>query len=76
MKSRPRIRRLGDTLSYEVNSFAKDENRSIGDVLKRLPGTEVSESGGIKYQGKSISKFYIDGDDLLEDRYNIGTRTS
>lgn len=75
VKSRPQIRQIGDTLSYQVNTFAQDEDRSIGDVLKRLPGIEVSESGAIKYQGKSISQFYIDGDDLLEDRYNIGTRT-
>lgn len=75
IKSRPQIRQIGDTLSYQVNSFAQDEDRSIGDVLERLPGMEVSESGTIKYQGKNISKFYIDGDNLLEDRYNIGTRT-
>lgn len=75
VKSRPRIRQSGDTLSYDVSSFAKDEDRSIGDVIKRMPGIEVSESGQIKYQGKSISNFYIDGDDLLSDKYNIGTNT-
>jgi len=75
VKSRPRIRRLGDTLSYDVGSFAHQEDRSIGDVIRRIPGMEVSESGQIKYQGKTISNFYIDGDDLLDDRYAIGTRT-
>lgn len=75
IKSRPRIRQQGDTLSYDVSSFAKSEDRSIGDVLKRMPGIEVSESGQIKYQGKSISNFYIDGDDLLSDKYKIGTHT-
>lgn len=75
IKSRPKIRRLGDTLSYDVSTFAKEEDRSIGEVLKRMPGIEVGENGAIKYQGKSISKFYIDGDDLLDDRYAIGTKT-
>ncbi|SMG39946.1 hypothetical protein SAMN05660862_2837 [Sphingobacterium psychroaquaticum] len=75
VKSRPQVRRLGDTLAYNVGSFAQEEDRSIGDVLKRMPGMEVTESGQIKYQGKAISNFYIDGDDLLDDRYNIGTRT-
>ncbi|MGJ1419710.1 hypothetical protein ACR79T_08795 [Sphingobacterium spiritivorum] len=75
VRSRPQIRKLGDTLSYNVESFAKEEDRSIGDVIKRIPGMEVSESGQIKYQGKAISNFYIDGDDLLDDRYAIGTRT-
>lgn len=75
IKSRPRVSQQGDTLSYDVSSFAKVEDRSIGDVLKRMPGIEVSESGQIKYQGKSISNFYIDGDDLLSDKYKIGTNT-
>ena len=75
IKSRPRVRQQGDTLSYNVSSFAQDEDRSIGDVLKRMPGVEVSESGQIKYQGKSISNFYLDGDDLLKDKYSIGTKT-
>lgn len=75
IKSRPRISQIGDTLSYDVSSFAKSEDRSIGDVLKRMPGIEVSESGQIKYLGKSISNFYIDGDDLLSDKYKIGTNT-
>ncbi len=75
IKSRPAIQRIGDTISYNVDSFANEMDRSIGDVLKKLPGMEVSENGNIKFQGKSISHLYIDGDDLLEDRYNIGTRT-
>ncbi|TDS14674.1 carboxypeptidase-like regulatory domain-containing protein [Sphingobacterium paludis] len=75
VKSKPMIRRLGDTLAYDVGQFAQEEDRSIGDVIKRIPGMEVSESGRIKYQGKEISNFYIDGDDLLDDRYALGTRT-
>lgn len=75
VKSRPRITSQGDTLSYEVSSFAKAEDRSIGDVLRRMPGMEVSESGQIKYNGQRISNFYIDGDDLLNDKYSIGTKT-
>jgi predicted transcriptional regulator len=31
----------GDTLRYMVNSFSKEQDRSIGDVLKRMPGIEV-----------------------------------
>lgn len=75
VKSRPNIHRRRDTLAYEVNSFAKGEDRSIGDVIKRMPGMEVTDDGEIKFNGKSIANFYIDGDDLLADRYAIGTKT-
>lgn len=74
VRSRPRITLTGDTLLYDVESFAKSEDRTIGDVIKRLPGMEVDENGLIKFNGKSISKLYIDGDDLLAERYAVGTK--
>ncbi|PPK99074.1 TonB-dependent receptor [Parapedobacter indicus] len=75
VKSRPKVSLRGDTLSYDVSSFTKPEDRTIGDVLKRMPGVEVEENGQIKYNGKAISNFYVDGDDLLDDKYAIGTKT-
>ncbi|MEH6305307.1 hypothetical protein RYH73_06620 [Olivibacter sp. CPCC 100613] len=71
----PPISSNNDTLRYDVESFSKSTDRTIADVLKRMPGVEVEEGGQIKYNGKNISNFYIDGDDLLNDRYNIGTKT-
>lgn len=63
-----------DTLSYDVERFTNQEDRVLVDVLKRLPGLEVSPNGAISYRGESIQKFYIEGLDLLEGRYNIATR--
>lgn len=63
----------GDTLSYNPKSFLDGSDRVLIDVIKKLPGIIVTESGQILYQNKAISKFYIDGRDLLNDRYNIAT---
>lgn len=71
----PRIRRKGDTLNYKVNDFSNENDRVIGDVLKKLPGIEVTEEGIIKYNGKPINNFYIEGDNLLDDRYNIASKS-
>lgn len=68
-----RIREQGDTISYNVGSFAQAQDRSIGDVLKRMPGIDVSGSGKIQYQGEDINKFYIEGSDLLGGKYGIAT---
>lgn len=67
------IREQGDTISYNVGSFAQKQDRSIGDVLKRMPGIDVEKSGKIKYQGEDINKFYIEGSDLLGGKYGIAT---
>lgn len=68
-----RIREQGDTISYRVGSFAQAQDRSIGDVLKRMPGIDVAKSGKIQYQGEDINKFYIEGADLLGGKYGIAT---
>lgn len=68
-----RIRESGDTITYTVDSFAQKQDKSIGDVLKRMPGIEVSNNGKIQYQGTDINKFYIEGNDLLGGKYGIAT---
>jgi len=68
-----KIRQNGDTLNYLVGAYQQQGDRVIGDVLKRMPGIEVSQSGGIKFNGKSISKFYVEDMDLLQGRYGLAT---
>ena len=69
----PKIRKLGDTIHYDVASFLDETDRSIGDVLKKLPSVQVLSSGQILYQNKAISKFYVEGLDLLKGKYGIAT---
>ncbi len=68
VKANP-IDKKGDTLSYLVEQFKGREDQTIEDVLKKLPGIEVEESGKILYQGLPINKFYVEGLDLTDGRY-------
>ncbi len=68
------INRRSDTLSYAVDAFKEQNDRSIEDILKKMPGIDISSSGKISYNGKAISKFYIEDLDMLDGRYNMATR--
>lgn len=68
-----RIREQGDTITYNVGTFSREDDRSIGDVLRRMPGIDVAQNGKIQYQGEDINKFYIEGSDLLGGKYGIAT---
>lgn len=68
-----KIQQTGDTLSYLVSAYQQQGDRVIGDVLKRMPGIEVADNGGIKYNGKAITKFYVEEMDLLQGRYGLAT---
>lgn len=68
------ITRRKDTLLYNVDAFRQKQDRSIEDVLKRMPGIEVSNNGEISYQGKPINKVNIEGLDLMGAQYNQATQ--
>lgn len=67
------IYQINDTLSYNVVGFTDKNDRTIGDVLKKMPGIVVNEDGSITYNNKPITKFYIEDRDLLQGRYGIAT---
>ena len=69
----PDIYAKGDTLVFNVEKFANAKDNAIIDVIKRLPGIKVEEDGTIKYQGKPINKFYLDGNDFLGGQYGLAT---
>lgn len=68
------IIRNGDTLIFDLEQhrIASDEN--LENILERLPGVTVESNGTIYYDGLPISKFYVEGLDLLEGKYKIITR--
>jgi len=62
------IVKKNDTLIFDVKSFASKGDRSIGDVIARLPGVEIT-NGIIRYEGKPISTYYTQGKNLLGNQY-------
>ncbi|SUP54339.1 Uncharacterised protein [Weeksella virosa] len=65
------IRKKGDTIAYDVSNFKDIQDRSIADVIKKMPGIEIEASGRILYQGEPINKYYIEGMDLLGGKYAL-----
>ena len=63
----------GDTLNFKARNFSDQSDRVILDIIKKIPGITVNPTGQILYQNKAINKFYIEGQDLLGDKYNIAT---
>ena len=69
------ITQQGDTIQYRVASFRSAKDTYIRDVIQKLPGVEVSESGKISYMGNPINKFYIEGMDLLGGKYALASNS-
>lgn len=56
---------VGDTIKFDTNHFRVGTEDNVGDILRRLPGVEVSKEGKVSYQGQGMDKLLIDGKDLV-----------
>ncbi|MBQ4028906.1 MAG: carboxypeptidase-like regulatory domain-containing protein, partial [Prevotella sp.] len=65
-----RILGHADTITYDLSRFSNERDNSLNDVLKKLPGIDVSKNGQIMYNGKAIDRFTIEGLDLTGGKYN------
>ena len=63
-----------DTLEYNASSFKTTENDMLEDLLKKLPGVEVSEDGSITVNGEAISKITIDGKTFFLDDPQLASK--
>lgn len=64
----------GDTIVYNVDMLRGKSDRNIEDVIRRLPGVDVTKEGSILYNGEQISRFYIENLDMLGGRYKLATQ--
>lgn len=68
------VEEKGDTVTYTARAFADGTERVLGDIIEKIPGLSVSQSGGILYNGSYINKFYIEGMDLMGSGYGVVTK--
>ena len=68
------IRRRGDTVTYFMSNFSRPQDKTLAEVLERMPGIEVRSDGLVKYEGLPISRFYIEDLNLLGNRYSLATK--
>jgi len=63
----------GDTITYDIEGYQRLGDRSLGEVLNRLEGVYIDDSGSIMYKGKRIDKLLLSGRDILNDQHGLAT---
>lgn len=65
------IKFSNDTVSLDTKHYAIGTEENIGEVLKKIPGIEVNETGKVSYAGRNIGKILIDGKDIISSSSNL-----
>ncbi|MFT5724360.1 MAG: hypothetical protein ACI9JN_001479 [Bacteroidia bacterium] len=55
----------GDTLVYNPNAFKTKNNATVEDLLKKLPGVQVSKDGTVTAQGEQVIKVLVNGKEFF-----------
>ena len=63
-----------DTIEYNASSFKTSDNDMLEDLLKKLPGIEVSSDGTVTANGETIKKITIDGKTFFLDDPQLATK--
>ena len=50
-----------DTVEFNASSFKVGSNAMLKDLLKRMPGMEITEDGKVKFNGEAIDKLTVGG---------------
>ena len=63
-----------DTTSYNISLFKDGSERVVEDLLKKLPGITIGENGNLKFKGKQVTRVLLDGDNIFNENYAVGTK--
>ncbi|MCY4205261.1 MAG: TonB-dependent receptor [Bacteroidetes bacterium] len=64
----------GDTIEFDAMVFSIRPQDMVEDMLAKLPGVRVGQSGAIFVHGERISTVLVDGKEFFSADYTIATR--
>ena len=65
---------VDDTLMFNVSAFRVPEGSVLEELIKRLPGVEVDENGGITVNGRTVSRILVDGQEYFGNDQQMATK--
>jgi len=71
---RPPMGIIKDTVQYNAGLFAVKPNAVAEDLLKKMPGITVDNSGNITAQGETVTRILVDGKRFFSDDPKLATR--
>ena len=63
-----------DTFVYNAGAYRVPEGSALEELVKKLPGAEVSEDGTITINGKEVKKIMIDGKEFFDNDTKVAMK--
>ena len=63
-----------DTIEYNAQAFKTAQNAAVEELLKKMPGVEVSPEGKITVNGQEVKKILVDGKKFFGNDIEMSTK--
>lgn len=64
----------GDTIAFNADAYKVPQGAMLEELVKRLPGAEIDESGQISIGGQQVSKIMLDGKEFFSGDTKVAMR--
>ena len=71
---RPPISVKKDTIEFNATAFKTLPTALVEDLLKKLPGVDIDNSGNITVNGRAVNRILVDGKDFFGGDPKVATR--
>lgn len=68
------IKIMQDTTAFNTKAFKVKQDDSVGDLIKKMPGIEISTDGTVTAQGEEITKILVDGKEFFTNDPTIALK--
>lgn len=70
----PQVQVVEDTLVYNSSAYRTPEGAMLEELVKKLPGAEIDDSGNVKINGKDVKKIMVDGKEFFGGDVKTGLK--
>lgn len=75
IKSRPKIAKAKeDTISFNIKAVRDGTERTTEDLIKKLPGLDISDNGKVTYKGNTVGQVLVEGNEFFGKNHKIATQ--
>lgn len=64
----------GETIAFNADAYKVPQGAMLEELVKRLPGAEIDESGQISIGGQQVSKIMLDGKEFFSGDTKVAMR--
>ena len=66
-----KVQMINDTVMFNSAAYKLPEGSSVEDLIRKLPGVQISSDGTITVNGKSVSRILVNGKEFFNDDKSV-----